>query len=61
MDTPPGEGAIGDPTTTPQVPGLLTSVSNLALGVGSFGCGFDSQNEAWYRSPPRPWPTASPA
>ncbi len=47
--TPPGETAIGDPTQTPPVPGLTTSLRDLVVGDGQFGCGFESQNEAWYR------------
>jgi hypothetical protein len=47
--TPPGETAIGDPTATPPVPGLTTSLHDLIVGDGQEGCGFESQNEAWYR------------
>ena len=48
-DSPPGESAIGDPTTTPPTPGLLTSLTNIVVGDGQLGCGFESQNESWYR------------
>ncbi len=46
---PPGQTAIGDPSATPPVPGLTTSLHDLVVGDGQFGCGFESQNEAWYR------------
>jgi len=46
-DTPPGEASLGDPAT--MTPGLLTSLANLVVGDGHLGCGFESQNEAWYR------------
>ena len=46
---PPGEANIGDPTATPPVPGLETSFQDLVTGAGQTGCGFESQNEAWYR------------
>jgi hypothetical protein len=44
-DTPPGEtvlGAIGSG-------GLVGSLSDIVAGNGQEGCGFESQNEAWYR------------
>jgi hypothetical protein len=47
--TPPGETAVGDPTATPPIPGLTTSLHDLVVGDGQLGCGFESQNEAWYR------------
>jgi hypothetical protein len=47
--TPPGETAIGDSNATPPVPGLTTSLHDLIVGDGQEGCGFESQNEAWYR------------
>jgi hypothetical protein len=45
MLTPPGTTQIGDGTT----PGLAQSLQNLLLGDGQNGCGFASQEEAWYR------------
>jgi hypothetical protein len=47
--TPPGETALGDPTVTPPVAGLTTSLHDLVVGDGQLGCGYESQNEAWYR------------
>jgi hypothetical protein len=47
--SPPGEAAIGDPTATPPVPGLATSLRDLVVGDGQSGCGFESQDESWYR------------
>jgi hypothetical protein len=57
---PPGEAVIGDPTATPPVPGLATSLHDLVVGAGQSGCGFESQNEAWYRFlvDPSPYGTA---
>jgi len=46
---PPGEASIGDPTATPPVAGLATSLHDLVLGDNQVGCGFESQNESWYR------------
>ncbi len=48
-DNPPGETNLGDPTQTPMVPGLTTSLYDLVIGDGQQGCGFESQNESWYR------------
>jgi hypothetical protein len=47
--SPPGESQIGDPTATPPVPGLATSLHDLVVGDGQVGCGFESQDESWYR------------
>jgi hypothetical protein len=54
---PPGEAQIGDPTATPPMPGLATSLHDLVVGDGQDGCGYESQDEAWYRFlvDPAPW------
>ncbi len=57
MDNPPGEDALGDPAS--MTPGLLTSLTNLVAGDGEEGCGFESQNESWYRFLVDPTPYAS--
>jgi hypothetical protein len=46
--SPPGEAELG---------GLLGAAHDLVAGVGSAGCAFRSQNEAWYRFlvDPAPW------
>ena len=46
---PAGTATLGDPGATPPVPGLETSLQDLVIGAGESGCGFESQNEAWYR------------
>ena len=46
---PPGEAQVGDPTAKPPAPGLSTSLHDLVIGDGQLGCGFESQDEAWYR------------
>jgi hypothetical protein len=38
--TPPGQG---------DLPSLEASLKDLVVGDGQSGCGFESQNEAWYR------------
>lgn len=38
--TPPGEG---------NAEALVASVSDLVVGTGQVGCGFEAQNESWYR------------
>src|SRR5262249_30709226 len=43
--SPPGEVSVGDLV----MPGLVKSLHDLVLGDGQDGCGFESQNEAWYR------------
>jgi hypothetical protein len=45
MLTPPGEGNLGDYMTS----GLAKSAYDLVVGNGQLGCGFESQNESWYR------------
>ena len=55
--TPPGEGAIGEIATTTNpdgsvntvTPGLVPALKDLVLGTGQIGCGYEAQNEAWYR------------
>ncbi len=43
---PPGESQIGDVST----PGTLVGdLHDLVIGDGQDGCGFESQNESWYR------------
>ena len=42
---PPGEGNLGDLVN----PGLIKSTHDLVIGDGQLGCGFESQNESWYR------------
>jgi hypothetical protein len=49
MLNPPGQAAIGNPSVSPPVPGFTTSIHDLVLGDGQYGCGFESQDEAWYR------------
>jgi hypothetical protein len=58
---PPGESQIGDPTAAPPVPGLATSLHDLVVGDGQDGCGYESQDEAWYRFlvDPAPWSSIS--
>jgi len=55
-DQPPGEASLGDPST--MMPGLMTSLTNLVIGDGQLGCGFESQNESWYRFLVDPTPYA---
>jgi hypothetical protein len=43
--TPPGETQLGSTTN----PGLVKSIHDVVIGAGQDGCGFESQNEAWYR------------
>ncbi len=46
MLSPPGVGKIGNGST----PGTLVGdVTELVTGDGQDGCGFESQNESWYR------------
>ena len=54
--TPPGESNLGDPFT--PTPGLETSLHDMVIGDGQTGCGFESQNESWYRFlvEPTPYP-----
>jgi hypothetical protein len=59
MLNPPGQAAIGDPIVSPPVPGFTTSIHDLVLGDGQYGCGFESQDEAWYRFLVDPAPYAS--
>lgn len=54
--TPPGETNIGElainPTTlavSTMTPGLVPSLKDLVLGTGQIGCGYEAQNESWYR------------
>jgi hypothetical protein len=42
---PPGEDTLGNLTA----PGLELSLYDLVVGDGQDGCGFESQNESWYR------------
>jgi hypothetical protein len=44
--SPPGLSVLGDSMTAGSVVQLLT---DLVIGDGQDGCGFESQNEAWYR------------
>ncbi len=59
--TPPGEANVGDPTAIPPVPGLATSLHDLVVGDGQLGCGFESQDESWFRFlvDPTPYQTIS--
>ncbi len=43
--SPPGQTVLGDGSA----PGLVQSAQNLTRGIGALGCGFSSQDEAWYR------------
>ncbi len=43
-DKPPGEPNLGL-----TGPGLVTNLRAMILGDGQLGCGYESQNEAWYR------------
>ncbi len=58
-DSPPGEQDLGNPAT--MTPGLLTSLTSIVVGDGQLGCGFESQNESWYRFlvDPAPYETIS--
>jgi hypothetical protein len=38
-----------NPPGTTMVSDLATAVTNLVVGDGQLGCGFESQDEAWYR------------
>jgi hypothetical protein len=42
---PPGETQLGSLSS----PGLVKSLHDLVVGDGQSGCGFESQNESWYR------------
>ncbi len=53
--SPPGETELGDGS----MPGLTQSLQNLVLGDGQFGCGFESQDESWYRFLVDPSPYAT--
>ncbi len=44
--SPPGESQLGD-TSTPGT--MVGDLSALVAGDGQDGCGFESQNESWYR------------
>ena len=48
--TPPGTG---------DLPTLETRLNDLVVGAGQSGCGFESQNEAWYRFLVDPSPYAA--
>jgi hypothetical protein len=52
----PAETFVGDPTT----PGtLIGDFTQMVAGVHEHGCGFEAQNEAWYRFLVQPDPFAS--
>jgi hypothetical protein len=57
--SPPGEPNLGDPNATPPVPGLATSLRDLVVGDSQLGCGFESQDESWFRFLVDPSPYAS--
>jgi hypothetical protein len=52
---PPGLKAVGSPGTvmngmvTVQGTGIVGTLQDLVVGNGQSGCGWESQNEAWYR------------
>jgi hypothetical protein len=52
--TPAGETELGL-----TGPGLLTNLRAMILGDGQLGCGYESQNEAWYRFLVDPTPYGS--
>lgn len=54
--TPPGEKELGNLSSTP---GIVPDLDHLLIGAGQVGCGFSSQNEAWYRFLVEPTPPQS--
>ncbi len=54
--TPPGQSVLGDVNTAGTI---VKSLHDLVLGDGQDGCGFESQNEAWYRFLVDPSPYAT--
>jgi hypothetical protein len=47
------------PPGVPDVATLVSDTSSLVTGDGQFGCGFESQNESWYRFLVDPTPYAT--
>lgn len=55
-DVPPGDETV---LGTISTPGIVDDLHSLVIGAGQDGCGFESQNEAWYRFLVDPTPYAT--